>query len=175
MSQASTIWRGLLLPFVEVCLLRRAPWQIPASGLLLRLAMAAYLVTGLLLALPTLPPAEVLLSTALDFVLLFGLTALGLRLAGRRERIPQTLTALAGAGTVMNLLGLPLSLWLAASGEAPFPSLLLLLLTLWSMAILAHVLRHALSIPFALGLLLAFGYYWLLLGLLALLVPGALQ
>ncbi len=168
-------WKTLILPFIEICLLRRAPNQIPASTLLLRLAVAGYLLTGLLIALPGLSPGEGLLSTALDFVLLFGLTGLGLYLAGRRERITQTLTALAGAGTVVNLLALPVVLWLQTSSEAPLPSLLLLLLTIWSIAILGHILRHAFSILFAFGILLAIGYYWLLLGLLSLLLPGTLE
>ncbi len=171
----SSPWKTLVLPFIEICLLRRAPNQIPASPLLLRFAVAGYLLSGLLIALPGLSLGEGLLSTALDFALLFGLTCLGLYLAGKRERITQTLTALAGAGTVVNLLALPAVLWLQAAGEAPLPSLLLLLLTIWSIAILGHILRHAFSILFAFGILIAIGYYWLLLSLLSVVAPGIQQ
>ena len=167
--------KTLLLPFIEICLLRRAPSQIPASPLLLRFAVAGYLLSGLLIALSGGSLGEGLLSTALDFVLLFGLTGLGLYLTGKRERITQTLSALAGAGTVVNLLALPVVLWLQANSEAPLPSLLLLLLTIWGILILAHILRHAFSILFAFGILIAIGYYWLLLGLLSLLLPGTLE
>ena len=40
-------------------------------------------------------------------------------------------------------------------------TLLLLLIVGWSVTVFAHVLRHALSVPFVLGLVLAIVFYWI--------------
>ena len=76
-------------------------------------------------------------------------------MAGHRERFQQTLTAMAGCGVLLGLAAMPL---LAVAQQEPIPAfvgLLWLALLFWSLAINAHILRHALSVPFGIGLVLS--------------------
>jgi hypothetical protein len=113
----------------------------------------------------------------LDTVLLVTLTGTLLYARGRSARIVQTVTALAGTGAIITLLALPLSGWLRgadqAAGEGGFALLLLLILTGWSLAIAGHIFRHALSIPYFVGLVLAGAFYWISISVFRSLFPMA--
>ena len=79
-------------------------------------------------------------------------------------RFEQTLSALTGTGTLMGLLALPLMVWIvqqSPDGDIALPSLLLLGLMAWNIAIMAHILRHALNTPIWGGALYALGYTFL--------------
>ncbi len=64
----------------------------------------------------------------------------------------------------MGLLALPVMTWIVGQGpegDIQLPSLLLLVLMAWSIAIMAHILRHALDVPVWVGALGALGYTFL--------------
>lgn len=74
----------------------------------------------------------------------------------------QTLTAMAGAITVINLVGIPLSMWWQTTQnhtENSLIQLLLLAVAIWSVAIQGHIFRHALTISFALGILISICFF----------------
>ncbi len=155
---------ALLHPFWEICLLRRGPQDLPASPFLVYLALGAHAAVVVLQALAVHSPLPALLSGVTDTAVLAALTAT-LLLAGRlRERIPQTLSALAGSGALIGVLALvPTWWWFFAQqgGSQPGgPWLLLLALVLWSLVVMGHVLRHALSTNLFVGLALAAVFYW---------------
>ncbi len=159
------IMSPLITLFWDICLLRRGPQEVPASLVLLKLSLLAYAATGLLslsLGLSQVGASRIVLLTLADVALLAGLSYAVLHTLGLVPRYLQTLTALAGAGTLLQLIGLPLGLWyqreLAANGAADLPALLWLVLLLWSISITAHILRHAFSVSFGIGLLYAVGY-----------------
>ena len=72
-------------------------------------------------------------------------------------RFVQTFTALMGTGAIMGVLALPLLFIQLQMGEQPalIPSLLILGLMIWNLAIVGHILRHAMGAPFFVGVLLA--------------------
>lgn len=151
--------------FWEICLLRKGPQDVPASQELLKLCLIGYAATGLLnlwLGLGEVGAGTALLLTAVDVGLLLGLVYAVLQLRGLLARYTQTLTALAGTGTLLQLIVLPLGMWyqreLAGNGTADLPAMLWLMLLVWSVAITAHILRHALSVTFGIGVLYALGY-----------------
>lgn len=150
---------ALLRPFIELCLFRIGPQHLPASTVLLGLALVAHTLTGILGSLMLLPGATALFAGLTGTVLLAAFTTVLLYLQRVPARITQTLTALAGAVTVVDVLGLPVLGWLesaqAAGGDQSLPALLLILLTGWSLTVQGHILRHALSASFWLGLGLA--------------------
>jgi hypothetical protein len=168
--------RALLEPFVRICLLRQGPQDLPASGILLGITLGAHTLMSMLLANISLSAMSAVLSGLLDSILLVGLTGTLLYVQKRNARIVQTLTALAGTGTIITLLALPLSGWLHGAdqtGGGGLALLLLLILTGWSLAIAAHVLRHALSAPYFLGLVLAVAFYWISISVFRALFPVA--
>jgi GAF domain-containing protein len=166
--------RALFELFLDICLLRKGPQHVPDAPVLLRLTAIAYGLSGLLVSLITLAAPAALFLTLLDLALLSGLTYGLLRFRGYLERLSQTLTALFGAGTLLQLVALPLVIWLTQESVArtagqeampELPSLLYFFLFGWNIAVLAHIVRQALSFTLGGGLLCALGYillYWTL-------------
>lgn len=169
--------------FWELCLLRKGPQDVPAAEVLLKLCATVYLLINVVTLTFGVARLGVLVALCLalfELVLLSAFTYVLLSFAGLTARLRQTLTALFGAGALLGVIALPLSLWLRRMFEAEadsgltFPALLTLLLLLWSLAINGHIISAALARPKTVGVLYALGYFfgsWLLAdALLALLV-----
>jgi hypothetical protein len=150
------LWRN----FFHMCLFRLAPQQLPASGALLAATFALYAGLGWIINLESLAPHLALLSALADGLLQAALAASLLYLAGYAARLRQTLSALFGTGMVLNLFGAPLLMWFHwardSGADIGFPGIFLLFLLGWSLSVTAHILRHALSTHFGVGLGLAF-------------------
>ena len=162
----------LIRLFIDICLLRAAPQDVPVAPVLLWLTLGTYLVTGLL----ALGPGEGLVRAgsmvAVDTVTLLVLLAASLRLRGHPARFGQAATALLGTGTLFGVLLLPV-LMLGGTGETTanlaFP--LWLGLFLWGLVVTAHILRHALDLPIAGGMLVAVLYFAVSMTLIEALFP----
>jgi hypothetical protein len=155
--------RAIVNPFVQICLLRQGPQDLPTSGILLAIALAAHLLMTVLLSNVSLGASSAIFWGVLNTALMVVLTVAVLYLQRRNARVVQTLTALAGTGAVITLVALPISGWLhgadQAAGEGGFALLLVLFLTGWSLAVVGHIFRHALSVPYFMGLVLAVVFY----------------
>jgi hypothetical protein len=165
----------LIRTFWEICLLQKAPQDVPYSrGLLLLLLLVGFLVDNLNLniALPEIAIISVIVVVSLHTVFLLGSLSILLTLMGYRARVFQTLTALIGTGIIISLLALPVLLIVSRIVTDPgYFGLILLILNIWSLLITAHILRHALSIGFLLAGLLAFGYFMLSIRLVDVMLP----
>lgn len=156
--------------FLDICLFRKGPQHVPHSATLLTICLLGYALSGLWLLALNLPLPLAVLQVFLDLLLLSGLLYLALVVQHQRQRFAQTLCALTGSGALMTLLAIPLMAWIAHQAPAAaleLPALLLLGLMLWSIALLAHILRHAFSTSLWYGLLYAVGYTlvsWVLTG-----------
>jgi len=141
--------KELIRVFAQITLLRRGPQDLPASPLLTVLSIVAYLAVNFVIA-TALPPGSgwpmQLLIGAL-FTLLWYIVVL--RLVGRPERIPQTVSAVFGLET---LLSPPLIVceWLMrrfgtdTTWQLPI-AVVGLLLVIWLIAANAHVVCAALE------------------------------
>jgi hypothetical protein len=154
----------LLSAFIQVCLLRRAPQDLPASAFLLYLTLGLHALSGTLLALAYQPLPWALGLGAFDTAVLALLTASLLYLSGRAARLQKSLTALAGSGALLGAVALlPTWWWMAAQasgGDLSLPALTMLVLVVWSIVVTGHVLRHSLSAPLPVGLGVAVVFYW---------------
>jgi hypothetical protein len=137
--------------FTQIALMRRGPQDLPASMLLLVLAITGYLCVNFVVS-SALPPDEhwqgPLLVDAL-FTLVWYVALL--RLLGRPERMLQTVTAVFGFQAVLSPL-LIASTWLMrrvgedATWQLPVSCAGLLLLA-WLIAANSHVVKAALEWP----------------------------
>ena len=97
-----------------------------------------------------------------DLTLLVVFVTAPLYLLDKAARIGQTLTALAGSGAVLGLLALPIIQVIFEGQDAgevpPFAAMAWLILFGWSLLVVAHIMRHALSVRFAVGLGVAILY-----------------
>ena len=145
----------LIRAWFEICLLRRAPQDLPASSYLLGVSLCCYGLVSVLVSSQSYTLSMALLLTLVDLGLLVLFAGSLLYLQNKIARLNQTLSALAGTGSLMGLIALPLLLTLAPdAGADTVPALLQslwLLLLLWNLVIMAHIIRHALSSSFAIG------------------------
>ena len=167
--------RALIHPFVQIILLRMNPQDLPASGMLLALALIAHAAAGAALASVNLRFDHALTAGVVETALMCGLTAGLLMLRTLSERIIQTLTALAGAGALVGFVAFPVAkvLHIAYLAREPDPVFAVLLLVLlgWSLVVSAHIFRHAVSVPYYVGVLIAVAFYWISVRVLGGLFP----
>lgn len=167
----------LLNVFLNICLLRAGPQDVPAASVVLALTVAAYMVVGTLVALANYSVGQAVLWSLLDTLLLAVFTYFSLRWRRHVPRFVQTFSALTGTGVLLSMVTWPLLMLLYRQPEgesaAALPSLLLVVLMFWGMAVIAHILRNALSSSFAVGVLLALGYVLVSWKLNAFLFPVA--
>lgn len=147
----------LFSEFLQVCLLRKRPQDLPASPILFLLAVSCYGLISAALLLPTQSPGFALLTGLIEAGMLLLITGLFVYLRSVPERWLQTSTALAGTGTVFSLIAFPLFYWRVFFSIGPeaqtLIGLLVTLLVLWNIAVMSHILRNALSSSWMLGVL----------------------
>jgi hypothetical protein len=152
----------LILSWFYICLLRAGPQDIPASRELLGLGMAGYTLVSFLLSLPAYPLVTAGQLALLDATLLIVFAATALYLRRKMARFTQTLTALSGSGALLGVFALPVIQLLASGQETGQPPLLAgmlwLLLFGWSLIVVAHIMRHALSVNFPVAVVIAMLY-----------------
>ena len=151
---------------INIVLCRRGPEDLPDSGFLLVLTVIVYAMLHVpAVFIRDVAMAEVLVQVALSIALAFAFTRILLQLAGFPQRNRQVLTALFGTGALLTALILPLMIWLQSAPQSqsalPLPGLILLIITLWSVVVDAHIIARALSRPFVVGLLLSIVYFLL--------------
>ncbi len=165
--------------WMEQLLFQRTPQQDGFSRAALALALSAYLGVDLLQAVSSSVWSLAWAVTLTDTAVMIVFATAVLRVAGRSERLVQTLTALAGTGVVLGVLGLPL-VWQAArvAQDSGPPALVVggwLVLLVWSVAVQAHIFRHALSTRYGYGLMLAGLHSLIAISMLEALFPHALS
>ncbi len=153
--------------FVDLCLLRANPQDLPYSLSLELLTLLVYTALSYVLALSSTTPGTALLAALVDVGMLIGLAYAGLWILDLKNRLIKLVTALAGSGAAWQLVALPvMSLLSDAKGTlgegmlAALSYLLLLALIAWAIFIIGHILRHALNLkfPFALGVAVLYVY-----------------
>lgn len=158
-SEIQTIVR----PFVEICLLRRGPQDLPDSALLLVIVLVAHTFLSILLNAVILNGWTAVLAGITDTLLVAVLTGAIVYLHGFTARIVPTITAMAGTNAIITLAATPLFAWSYAAQQSgadnSFAALLVFGIVAWSLAVWGHILRHALSIQYALGILVALAFY----------------
>lgn len=150
----------LLQRFIEICLLKAGPQDLPSSGFLLILALLCYGLVGIGLSLNQATFATSLLMVLVDVMLLALMTYLLLWLRLLPQRFLQTLTALAGTGALLALAAWPLLLWQQQSAVG-LASLLLWLWFFWNLMVFGHIIRHALTTRLTIGVVMALLYMYL--------------
>ncbi|HCK76304.1 MAG TPA: hypothetical protein DHW07_04090, partial [Gammaproteobacteria bacterium] len=151
--------------FINLCLFRHQAQDVPRSETLLVATAGLAVITS---AINAVPNAGLIrgLSISIGQVLLFALLiSLVLRLRNLPGRAPQTLTAMFGATTLLQLLALPFFGWhetLLPDGPDPVMALTVPLLiaagiAIWSLAVMASILRQAMECGLGLALLIIVG------------------
>ena len=162
--------------FFGICCFRLKPQDLPPAPELLLICLGAYATSSYFLAITSQTAVVSLLSALVDTAVLSLLTYIVLGFWRVPERWYQVTSALTGTGIIFNLMATPLSFLLATlpKGE-PFlllVFLLVIILLVWNIAVMAHIMRHALNASFSLGILVSIFYVWLITFMLSYLQPA---
>ena len=165
----------LIRAWFDICLFRKGPQDLPASGFLSGLSLACYVLVSFLVASSSSGIVAGVQLAALDVVMLIVFVSVLLYLQTKTERLGQTLSAMAGSGSLMGLFAVPLVLLVDPGLPADQLSPLLigswLSLLVWNIFVMAHIMRHALSTSFAVGLGAAVLYALVSMQIVATLFP----
>ncbi len=144
----------LLLRLLDLMRFRAGPQDLPSGWSWALLLAAAYGIEGMLADRLLEGRSAAPRSLVALAVQILAVSVL-LKLRRHANRLPQTVTAIAGTGFLFSLLSL-LLLQLSGAGRiSPGLALVWFLVFLWSLAVDAHIYRHALSITMSLGVLVA--------------------
>ena len=177
---------SLIRLFFKLLFLRAGPEDMPAGQQPLLVALAFYLVVGILLDIAVTGEGQGGLGSGLlllgaDVLVLAGYSAGLAVLRNHRPRIPQMLTALLGATAMLGLVAWPLVVMqppVSEVGDGPIGwwSLAMIALFAWNLVVLGQIYRRTLDFGAALGVLAALGYFILsslvYTGLAVQLLPG---
>lgn len=155
------MWQWLSYYF-NLCLLRAAPQQAPASNSMLIFAIMAFWSAVFFILLFTQSFLTAAIVASMQSIILLFLTNLTLVIRKLDARHSQSLNAIMGASAVLLYCWMPLFAWLSQiDGISPLIFFFLwLALVTWQAAIIGNVLKHALEVPLiaGLGIALIFTY-----------------
>jgi len=144
----------LLSTLAGILRLRLGPQDLPASWNLTVLMVAVYLGLGMFTGRQQGDEHAAATSLAVT-ALQYAAVALLLYLSKHPERLPQTLSALAGTGAMLGLLLFMILSQADPTQEQPLLALAWFSVFFWSLVVDGHIYRHALSITMPQGLLVA--------------------
>lgn len=143
---------SILMNLAQMLRLRGGPQHLPASWSLLILLLTAYLLQNLITGQQLEDhnaAAKSLLAVCLQIAVLTGL----LLWRKHPERFTQTMSALAGAGIFFNVISWALLTLSDPTVNQPLLALVWFAVFIWSLLVDANIYRSALSVPFAMGML----------------------
>ena len=152
----------IVLRFIDICRFKATPADLPASQLLLQLSVISYFILGILMGRLS-DDWNVSLATSLsDLVLMIFVTSLLLKMRGLQARTQQTITAMAGAGSCLAIVGMPIVAWFYQTAEQEQMNgvalLFMVMLMFWSLMVTAHIFRYALDIKSSTAAMLTVAY-----------------
>lgn len=154
---------SVLQTYVNMLQLRAGPQDLPANDRVFLGSVIALVGVSLVVASSIYPIRLALVRIGLDLLLQIVVVASLLQWAGHPRRFRQTFSALCGTGVLLVLLMWPLIdiLQDRAPGDSLTGAATVGLFGLygWSVAVIAHILRHALEIRMSQAVLLALGYF----------------
>jgi hypothetical protein len=141
---------NIILRYIDLCRLKAGPADMPASSMLLKSTLFAYFLLGIIISRIDSAWDVSIISSLADTLFMIAAIGVMLHLKGLNTRYQQTLIALAGAGIILNLIGLPLMIWLNQIDKleqgTSVALLLMIALMFWSLMVIAHIFRQALDI-----------------------------
>ena len=156
----------LLQQFVWIALLRARPQDVPAGQSAMLVALSLNVVSYVLAVASSRSVADSVVLAFTDLAISALCLYFAVAVINKAPRFQQALTALAGGTAILNCAAVPV-LWLSAASVSPSLGLLDVAIIVWGLAIIAHVLRHTLEVSVWISIALAFGFYVVVLNLMA--------
>lgn len=151
--------------FIDICLFKKGPSQVPNSAALLRIVFFLYFVAGTLLLSQTVEFSEAMAQAFMETLLVGFFMYLLVSFFAVKNRFNQSVTALYGSGFLMTTMSLPFVLMMGdlTDNEAStgWLGLSVFMIVFWSFIVMAHIIRETIEKTFSVSLLLTFCYLYL--------------
>jgi cytochrome bd-type quinol oxidase subunit 2 len=162
--------------FFDICLLRKGPEDLPKSSVLLVLSLFIYTFIDVLLTVQSRPFEYALMVSLVDVGFLLLVTSLILKQHQKLDRWYQTMTALFGTGVILGIFIFPLVIFSGVQNEyeawlQQINIILFLIIVVWNVAVLAHIIRHAISTSRGIATMIAVLYILMSSLLITMLFP----
>ena len=138
--------------FFKICLLKKAPQDIPYSAWLFRITVAINSFISFLVIYISTGWWYALQQVFIGVILIITITWIILLLASKTTRFYQTATALFGTDAIINFFAIPALATIATQHATEISNLILLGLMIWHWLVSGHIFRHALSTNLLFGL-----------------------
>lgn len=156
--------------FLDICLFRKGPQDIPASSFLFRLTVIIYLIVGFIFLQLGTTGLKALTETVFETFIALGFVWGLLAFTKKTPRFRQTATSLLGSDALISSLAMPFMAAINYNAGAGGPYLIMLVLLIWHISVIGHILRHALSSNLTFGLGIALVYVFMSYQIVALFV-----
>lgn len=144
--------------FFNLCLLKKAPQDLPYSLNLLKILVATNIFVNFLLANMSANWFNALLKAVVGGLLIIGFSWISLFFSRKPARFCQTTCALLGADALIGIFSFPAVATMSLNQSELLAFLVMMSLIIWYWIVTGHIMRNALSQNFGFGLGLAFLY-----------------
>lgn len=168
---------NIIFRYLEICFFKASPADVVSSHWIMKATLLAYFVTGSISLSYLGQTWEVSLFASLaDTFVMMLVVWLLLQIRDFTLRFQQTVTAMAGIGTCIGIVSIPISYFFLQVKDnqqlAGIAALLMLAIMIWNVMVIAHVFRTALEIRPGSAVLLTVAYALLSLMVLGLTASG---
>jgi len=160
---------NLIKIFIDLCVFQAKPQDLPLSHALVLITGATTIITYVI-AHQASGQGKGIVAFAIAQVVVFAFTIwVVLKIKKLPERFPQTISAIFGVSSLIQLVAWPVLSWLSKASGTPgaeLPVLMIMGLSVWVLAVSVYVMKHALEVSLGQSLLITLGCQMLTLFLL---------
>lgn len=142
----------------DICLLKKAPQNLPYSLHLLKILVIISIALNFLLLKMSIYWFPALLKGVVGVLLLCGFSWICLFFSRKQARFCQTTSALLGVDALLDCFALPVIATMVLNQDSLLAFLVMIVLIIWHWVITGHIMRNALEQSFSFSLGLAFLY-----------------
>lgn len=148
----------LLKTWFYIAFLMRKPYDHPADQTSITTAVLVGLFSGIIAWQVSVSLAASIGYALLDLAIAALFLYVGLAQMGWLNRFAQAFAAYCGAGVVLNFASIPIFAGMSEDSD-PVGTLAVFVLLVWSLTVIAHIVRHTFDLSLPVGVLVAFVYY----------------
>lgn len=158
-------FKTLLRIFVDLCLIRKGPQDLPDSNALLKVVFFIYFISGSLLLSSSMELAEAVVQSCIETLLLGLFMYLLVSFFAVKNRFNQSVTAIYGSGALITTFSAPFVFLMGNmaknDGSTGAVGLIVFLIVCWSFIVMANIIRETIQKSLGISLLLTFCYLYL--------------
>lgn len=168
-------FKVLLRLFLDLCLIKKGPKDVPDSDVLLKVVFCLYFLAGTVLLSSSLTLSEALIQSLIEALLVGVFIYLLVSLFGVKNRFNQSVTAVYGSGAFITISSTPFIFWMGSLADSESSTgivgVIVFLIVCWSFIVMANIIRETIQKSLSVSLLLTFCYLYVSYQLISMMYP----